>query len=91
MRGAPEALVISKVIFFSEVGVNPMTPAPLPEASTAPVSWLSTRYAPTVPEPDARRTLTFDTVVAEPHFTDTEPVEPDGDQYVPLSPSTTLP
>lgn len=41
--GVPEALVISKVIFFREVAAKPMTPLPLPEARTAPVSWLTTR------------------------------------------------
>ncbi len=43
MRGVPEALVISKVIFFRETGEKPITPAPLPEARTAPVSLLRTR------------------------------------------------
>lgn len=43
MRGVPDALVISKVIFFRETGGKLITPAPLPEARTAPVSWLRTR------------------------------------------------
>ncbi len=43
MRGVPEALVISRVIFFREAGEKLTVPAPLPEARTAPVSWLSRR------------------------------------------------
>ena len=58
-----------------------MTPAPLPEVRTAPVSALMTCQDPMVPaEPDASRMMIRDTVVAEPHLIEMSPVEPAGDQ-----------
>ena len=67
--------------FFSEVRAKVMTPAPLPEVSTAPVSALRTRQDPMLPaEPDASLMLILDTVVAEPHLIEMSPVEPAGDQ-----------
>lgn len=58
-----------------------ITPAPLPEVRTAPVSWLITRQEPMLPtEPAASRMLILDTAVAEAHLIEMEPVEPAGDQ-----------
>ena len=77
----PFALVISNVIFFSDVAENVMTPAPLPVFRTAPLSALTSRHEPMTPvAPDASRMLTRDTVVAEPHLIEIEPVVPAGDQ-----------
>lgn len=58
-----------------------MDPAPLPEVRTAPVSPLRTRQAPMAPvAPAASRTVIAETVVAEPHLMETDPVDPAGDQ-----------
>ena len=74
-------LVISSVTFFSEVAEKVMTPAPLPDSRTAPVSPLSTRQAPIRPTaPEASRTLIFETDFADHHLTEMLPVEPLGDQ-----------
>lgn len=65
--GVPVEPVISKVTFFSEVGGTAMTPAPLPDFSTAPVSPLRTLQDPMAPvDPDASRMLILETEVAPP-------------------------
>ena len=92
IRGALDALVISKVSFFSAVDENVMVLGlPLPLARTPLVSALSTRQAPIAPPPDACLMTAEDTVVALVHLTETYPVEPLGDQYVLVLPSLTLP
>src|SRR5687768_6771507 len=54
IRGAPDALVISKVSFFSEVAEKEMVLGlPLPLARTVPWSALSTRQALIEPPPEA--------------------------------------
>ena len=84
--------MISKVIFFSDVEVKLMTPAPVPVFSTAPVSALISFQAPIRPlAPEVSRMLTFATLVADPHLIEMLPVEPLGDQYVLREPSLTLP
>ena len=83
---------ISKFSFFVDVARKVIVPAPLPEASTAPVSLSTTRQAPIAPtDPAASRTTTRETVVADPHFTEKRPVDPLGCQYVLIDPSTALP
>nr|BFF27747.1 hypothetical protein GCM10025732_57120 [Glycomyces mayteni] len=76
----PEALVMTKLIFLREVAAKVMVPAPVPEASTAPLSLLTTCQLPIVPPPEALVMTTVETVTAEPHLTETRPVVPLGDQ-----------
>ncbi|WP_345385242.1 hypothetical protein [Nonomuraea salmonea] len=84
--------MIRNVTFFSDVGVKLIVPAPVPDFSTAPLSALSSCHDPIAPvAPDASRITTRPTVVAEPHLIEMSPVEPDGDQYVLMFPSRTLP
>ncbi|GGN33185.1 hypothetical protein GCM10010109_54960 [Actinoplanes campanulatus] len=72
IRGAADALVISKVSFFSDVEENVMVLGlPLPLAREAPVSALSTRQALIEPPPEACRMVAEDTVVALLHLTET--------------------
>ena len=91
MRGVPDALVISRLIFRRDVAGNVMVPAPDPVFRTAPVSLFTTRHVPMVPLPGAVRTTTAETVCAVPHLTERRPVEPLGDQYVDASPSIAFP
>ncbi|GAB3846044.1 hypothetical protein GCM10027610_063460 [Dactylosporangium cerinum] len=88
----PVAVVISKVTFFVEVLEKVMTPAPVPEARTAPVSPLRTRQLRMRPvAPEASRMLIRVMEVAELHLMEMDPVVPFGDQYVLRLPSRTSP
>ncbi|GAA2576447.1 hypothetical protein GCM10010435_60710 [Winogradskya consettensis] len=81
IRGALDAALISKVIFFSEVEVKVTVPGlPLPLFRTALVSALSSRQELIVPPPDACVMTAEDTAVALLHLTETYPVVLFGDQ-----------
>jgi hypothetical protein len=72
IRGAPDALVMSRVSFFSEVAAKETELGlPLPLARTAPLSALSSRQALIEPPPEACEMTAEDTVVALPHLTET--------------------
>jgi hypothetical protein len=72
IRGALDALVMSRVSFFSDVEVKEMVLGlPLPLVRTAPVSALSSRQAPIDPPPGACTMTAEDTVVALVHLTET--------------------
>src|SRR5688572_11422677 len=71
IRGALDALVISKVSFFSEVEEKEMVLGlPLPLVRTDWLSPLSTRHALIDPPPDACRMTALLTVVALLHLTE---------------------
>ncbi|MBB4762866.1 hypothetical protein ACFQFC_01575 [Amorphoplanes digitatis] len=81
IRGALDALVISKVSFFSEVEAKEMVLGlPLPLVRTEPESALSTRQALIEPPPEAWTMTAEDTVFALLHLTETYPVVLFGDQ-----------
>ncbi|WP_225852108.1 hypothetical protein [Micromonospora sp. AMSO12t] len=81
IRGVPDALVMTKEIFFSDVEEKLMVPgALLPLARTEPVSWFLSCQPLIEPPPEACTMAAEDTVVALPHLTETVPVEPLGDQ-----------
>ena len=83
---------MSSVSLRSATRLTVTARAPLPEVRTAPLSALTSRHDPMLPEvPDGSRITTRETVVAEPHLTETEPVDPAGCQYVLRLPSLTLP
>jgi hypothetical protein len=72
IRGALDALVMSRVSFFSDVEEKEMVLGlPLPLARTAPVSALSSRQALIDPPPEACTMTAEDTVVALLHLTET--------------------
>jgi hypothetical protein len=72
IRGALDALVMSRVSFFSEVEENEMVPGlPLPLLRTLPLSALSSRQEPIAPPPEACLMTAEDTVVALLHLTET--------------------
>ena len=92
IRGAPDALVMSKVSFFNDVEEKLIVLGlPLPLARTAPLSWFRSRQALIEPPPEACVMTAEDTVVALLHLTETYPVELPGAQYVLVLPSLTLP